>query len=221
MAVADYRNHEVVNQEEIKNMFYAFRQNNNYAIRENIIKNHLKLVLKIANRYIGMGLEFDDIVSYGNIGLMEAVDKYNPDNEENSSFASYASLWIKHEIRRALDNSRVVYSGSFERREKHVYSEIRLDAEMENDENSKSLYDIFGGTDNHFEENERNESFKYLFKEMDKLLSDIEKSVIMLKYFQNITFENIGKRYGFTKQRTEQIEKQALRKLRSIANDLF
>lgn len=220
MAVIDYRNHEVLSNEEINKLFNAYFEKHDYIAREMIIKSNLKLVLKIANRYTNMGMEFEDLVSCGNIGLMKAVDKFNPCNEENASFATYASLWIKEEMRRALDYSRVVYSGSYERREKNPYAEIRLDKEVD-DDNERSMYDIFGGNDNQFEEMEKEESIKHLMKEMESLLSDMEKTVIMMKYFQNITFENIGKRYGYTKQRIEQIEKNALRKLRSIANDLF
>lgn len=70
--------------------------------REEMIRSNLRLVISIAKRYANMGLSFSDLVEEGNIGLMRAVEKFNP--ERGYRFSTYASWWIKQAIMRALSN---------------------------------------------------------------------------------------------------------------------
>ncbi len=70
--------------------------------REQMIRGNLRLVISIAKRYSNMGLAFSDLVEEGNIGLMRAVEKFNP--ERGYRFSTYASWWIKQAIMRALSN---------------------------------------------------------------------------------------------------------------------
>ena len=70
--------------------------------REHMIKANLRLVVKIAREYEGLGLPLLDLINEGNIGLMKAVDRF--DTKRGAKFSTYASLWIKQTIRRALTN---------------------------------------------------------------------------------------------------------------------
>ncbi len=70
--------------------------------RHQMIRSNLRLVISIAKRYSNMGLSFSDLVEEGNIGLMRAVEKFNP--ERGYRFSTYASWWIKQGIMRALSN---------------------------------------------------------------------------------------------------------------------
>lgn len=72
------------------------------AARHQMIRSNLRLVISIAKRYSNMGLAFSDLVEEGNIGLMRAVEKFNP--ERGYRFSTYASWWIKQAIMRALSN---------------------------------------------------------------------------------------------------------------------
>jgi len=67
-----------------------------------MIRSNLRLVISIAKRYANLGLMFSDIVEEGNIGLMRAVDKFDP--ERGYRFSTYGSWWIKQAIMRALSN---------------------------------------------------------------------------------------------------------------------
>lgn len=70
--------------------------------RHKMIRCNLRLVISISKRYANMGLAFSDLVEEGNIGLMRAVEKFNP--ERGYRFSTYASWWIKQAIMRALSN---------------------------------------------------------------------------------------------------------------------
>ncbi len=74
--------------------------------RTRMIQSNLRLVAKIAKDYSGRGIDFLDLVSEGNIGLMKAVDRYDP--ERGVKFSTYAAWWIKNGMRRALATSSTV-----------------------------------------------------------------------------------------------------------------
>ncbi len=70
--------------------------------REHMIKANLRLVVKIARDYEGIGLPLLDLISEGNIGLMKAVERFDP--KKGGKLSTYGSWWIKQSIKRALAN---------------------------------------------------------------------------------------------------------------------
>jgi RNA polymerase primary sigma factor len=70
--------------------------------REEMIKANLRLVVKIARDYDGLGLPLLDLISEGNIGLMKAVERFDP--TKGAKLSTYACWWIKQSIKRALAN---------------------------------------------------------------------------------------------------------------------
>ena len=70
--------------------------------RDHMIRANLRLVVKIAKDYSNYGLPLADLISEGNMGLMKAVEKYDP--EKGGKLSTYASWWIKQSIKRALSN---------------------------------------------------------------------------------------------------------------------
>src|SRR6202047_4139130 len=67
-----------------------------------MIKANLRLVVKIAHDYANLGLPILDLVSEGNIGLMKAVERFDP--AKGGKLSTYAAWWIKQSIKRALAN---------------------------------------------------------------------------------------------------------------------
>lgn len=70
--------------------------------RSKLIRSNLRLVVKIAHDFKGLGLPLLDLISEGNIGLMRAVEKFDP--TKGAKLSSYAAWWIKQSMRRALAN---------------------------------------------------------------------------------------------------------------------
>lgn len=72
------------------------------AARKRMIESNLRLVVKIARRYMERGLPFLDLIEEGNLGLMHAVKKFDP--ERGFRFSTYATWWIRQTIERAIMN---------------------------------------------------------------------------------------------------------------------
>ncbi|VTR92605.1 rna polymerase sigma factor : RNA polymerase sigma factor OS=uncultured planctomycete GN=HGMM_F09D09C22 PE=3 SV=1: Sigma70_r1_2: Sigma70_r2: Sigma70_r3: Sigma70_r4 [Gemmata massiliana] len=71
--------------------------------RDRMVRANLRLVVNIARGYTGKGLALDDLVSEGNMGLLRAVEGFEP--SMNTRFSTYASYWIKQSIKRAIVNT--------------------------------------------------------------------------------------------------------------------
>ena len=86
--------------EEVK--FARLSLQGDMAARNRMIRSNLRLVVKIARRYINRGLSLLDLIEEGNLGLIRAVEKFDP--ERGFRFSTYATWWIRQNIERALMN---------------------------------------------------------------------------------------------------------------------
>jgi RNA polymerase primary sigma factor len=75
--------------------------------RQRLIEKNLRLVVSVAKKYRGYGLPFEDLIQEGNIGLMKAVEKYDPDR--GFRFSTYATWWVRQAVQRAVaDKGRTI-----------------------------------------------------------------------------------------------------------------
>lgn len=93
--------YDILTDEEEKELFKKLKEGSEDA-RTEIINRNLKLVVAIAKRYKGSGLQFQDLIQEGAFGLMAAVDKFNVDL--GYKFSTYATYWIRQAITKAIIN---------------------------------------------------------------------------------------------------------------------
>jgi len=89
--------------EEERELGWKIINDNCPQARERMIRSNLRLVVSIAKNYGGRGLSLTDLIEEGNIGLMRAVEGFDP--AQGARFSTYASWWIKQAIKRALINA--------------------------------------------------------------------------------------------------------------------
>lgn len=225
--------------------------------RERLINSNLRLAAKIANDYAGYGLDVEDLICEGNIGLLDAVEKFDP--EYGVRFSTYSSWWIKRRIKGALGNqSRTI------RIPLHVLQKLRdVDrAEIESitDPRAREALGIsaekiaelrqasqpVASLDNHssadgtgfqhigaaiqdesvaipseaVEQKERVEDLGRLLS----ILSAREREVIISRFGIDggdpQTLEEIGTRFGVSRERIRQIQKSGMNKLRRAMKKL-
>jgi RNA polymerase primary sigma factor len=95
--------------------------------RKRLVEKNLRLVVTVAKKYRGMGLPFEDLIQEGNVGLIKAVDKFDP--ERGYKFSTYAVWWIRQAVQRAVaDKGRTirvpVHMGEKIRKMARAYNEL-------------------------------------------------------------------------------------------------
>lgn len=234
------------------------------AARDQMIRANLRLVVKIARDYEHCGLDLLDLINSGNIGLMVAVDKFNP--KFGAKLSTYASWWIKQAIKRALSNESRTVRLPVHMDEKigklHATTE-RLKTELGRDPDDALLaaemkitlkrvrsirssskvmvsfddpvlgFDKEGLTlgDSLSDENQRPadevmlnntsvQTLKFLLAQLDPRESTILRCRFGLDNNHEQTLEEIGQKYGISRERVRQVQNVALAKLRRMMDKI-
>jgi len=89
--------------EEEVALSHLVREQDDEEARKALIESNLRLVISLAKKFLGLGLTFQDLIQEGNLGLIEAVEKFDP--ERGCRFATYATWWIRQAVIRGLANN--------------------------------------------------------------------------------------------------------------------
>ncbi len=193
------------------------------AALEILIKHNLRLVIKIAQSYQNVGLDFDDIVSEGNIGLIEAATRY--DGDKGNRFSTYASWWIKQSILFAISQK-----GRQIRLPMNVINDMRKILGKIEIERSISLDTTVSEDDDRSNENffpaecvytkeENKEYAKFFVKKCIDCVNERDREIVLAYYGIDREYElskdDISERYGLTRTRVNQILKSSISSIRT------
>jgi RNA polymerase primary sigma factor len=229
------------------------------AARDHMISANLRLVVKIAHDYKDFGLPFLDLISEGNIGLIKAVERFDP--RKGGKLSTYAAWWIKQSIKRALANQsktirlpvHLVDKISKMRRTAMALAEdygreptdeelayelgipvnkvahlksvsIRpasLDAPIGEDGESATFGEIVGDEnaispyENVREHNLRSD-LDQMINSLDKREAEILRMRFGLDGRDELTLEEVGRKFKVTRERVRQLQNLALQKIRKL-----
>jgi RNA polymerase sigma factor (sigma-70 family) len=252
------RKHRILSRQEEAVLSGRIREGDEAAWEE-LVRCNLRLVISIARRYVGQGLELSDLVQEGNLGLMRAARGF--DAAFGRKFSTYATWWIKQAVGRAIANKASLiriplHAADTERMVNAARNRFRATTGREpsveelSEFSGKSVqevsiavgirkavvsYDMPVGPDEEgrlcdllaeetedctageFEDHALKDCVRALLAE----LSERERYVVIRRYGLDggrcTTLKDIGQELGVTRERVRQIEKIALRKLRSHA----
>ena len=158
---------------------------------EDLVLGNLRLVVHIAKQYQGMGIDLDDLIHEGTIGLCQARDKYDP---SKGKFSVHAALWIKATIRQALnEKSRTIRVPSYLSGNSDVHPTItQLDSTYQGYEPASVERDI----------NEEDAAYKIqmLIKRLKPKQAEIVKMKFGIGYEEEWDSVDIAKELGLTVQ---------------------
>lgn len=221
----EIKNYKSFSLNEEKTLWEDYKKNNNIASRDKLFKANCKFVVNVAKAFKGRGVSLYDLIAEGNLGLLKAIDRYNP--EHNVKIFSYGVWWIKQAMMEAIEKRNFIPS-----------EELPTDKEIDDnqfDECDGSLNDTDDVLPEIFINEENDEASRT--EEQQKIINDALKKVskrdasLLLEYYglngKPKTLEEIGLKYNLTKERVRQINKKTLRKMRvemlnnSITMDIY
>jgi RNA polymerase primary sigma factor len=199
-------------------------KNGDPEARSHMIRANLRLVVKIAQDYANYGMPVTDLISEGNIGLMKAVERFDP--EKGGKLSTYAAWWIKQSIKRALANQSKTI-----RLPVHMVDKIAkmrriaamLTEALGREPTDEELADEIGVPRRKLAMLRPLDmlSDKNLHGELDGLLSVLderERRIIDERFGLNgrkaLTLEEVGREFGVTRERIRQLQNSALTKMR-------
>jgi RNA polymerase primary sigma factor len=231
--------------------------------REHMIKANLRLVVKIAHDYEGLGLPLLDLINEGNIGLMKSVERFDP--AKGGKLSTYGAWWIKQSIKRALANQsktirlpvhlvdkiskmrrtsmRLQEELGREPTDEELAEELQtstsrvaamrtaairpasLDAPISDDEDSNNYSEIVPdeNASNPYDQLE-DKTVNSMLEEMVTKLDPREATILRYRFGldggSEKTLEEVGEKFGVTRERVRQIQNIALRKMRKMIEKL-
>jgi len=258
--LAEVRRYPFLSKEEELALFREYQTTDSRESAVKLILSNLRVSVSIAAEYLHTGADHMDLIQEGNVGLMQAIKKFDP--TKNVRFHAYSAWWVRAYILRYLLNTyRLVKVGTTQDQRKLFYNlrkekakleregfapdaklladrlnvserdvvemdqrmgswEVSLDQPLTHDADSGTLLDILPAQEAPADEQLANLQLRRLFRkklaEFSKTLAERDQDILRNRILSEtpVTLEDLGRKYGITKERTRQLEARLIDRLR-------
>ncbi|ALA57723.1 sigma-70 family RNA polymerase sigma factor [Nitrospira moscoviensis] len=257
--LAEVRRYPYLTKEEELMLFHEYRTQGSREAAVKLILANLRVSVAIASEYLHTGADHLDLIQEGNVGLMQAIKKFDP--TKNVRFYAYAAWWSRaYILRYLLNNFRLVKIGTTQDQRKLFYNlkkekskleregfapdtklladrlnvrerdVIEMDQRLGNwelsldqpigEEQDSTLLDILPSqqvaADDQIADNELRVLFRKKLAEFTKTLDEREEDILRNRLLSEtpLTLDDLGAKYGVTKERTRQLEARIIKRLR-------
>jgi RNA polymerase sigma-32 factor len=257
--LAEIRRYPYLSKEEELRLFHEYHAQGSREAAVKLIMANLRVSVAIASEYLHTGADYMDLIQEGNIGLMQAIKKFDP--TKNVRFYAYAAWWSRaYILRYLLNNYRLVKIGTTQDQRKLFYNlkkekakleregfapdtklladrlnvrerdviemdqrlgnwELSLDQPIGEDQDGR-LLDIIPSQQIPADEQIADRQLKTLFRaklaEFIKTLEERDEDILRNRILSEnpLTLDDLGDKYGITKERTRQLETRIIKRLR-------
>jgi RNA polymerase sigma-32 factor len=257
--LAEVRRYPYLSKEEELQLFHEYRTHGSREAAVKLIMANLRVSISIAAEYLHTGADHMDLIQEGNIGLMQAIKKFDP--AKNVRFYAYAAWWSRaYILRYLLNNYRLVKIGTTQDQRKLFYNlkkekakleregfspdtklladrlnvrerdviemdqrlgnwELSLDQPIGEDRES-NLLDVLPAqqiaADEQIADNQLKSLFRAKLAEFIKTLEERDEDILRNRILSEtpLTLDDLGGKYGITKERTRQLEARIIKRLR-------
>ena len=258
--LAEVRRYPFLSKEEELALFREYQTKDSREAAVKLILSNLRVSVSIAAEYLHTGADHMDLIQEGNVGLMQAIKKFDP--TKNVRFYAYAAWWVRAYILRYLLNThRLVKVGTTQDQRKLFYNlrkekakleregfapdaklladrlnvserdvvemdqrlgswEVSLDQPLAQDNDGGTLLDILPAQEAPADEQLASLQLRRLFRkklaEFSRTLSERDEDILRNRILSEtpVTLEDLGQKYGITKERTRQLEARLIKRLR-------
>jgi RNA polymerase sigma-32 factor len=260
--LAEVRRYPFLSKEEELALFREYQTKGSREAAVKLILSNLRVAVAIASEYLHTGADFMDLIQEGNVGLLQAIKKFDP--TRNVRFHAYAAWWVRAYILRYLLNTyRLVKVGTTQDQRKLFYNlrkekakleregfipdaklladrlqvserdvvemdqrmgswEMSLDQPLTSDSDGGTLLDVLPSQETPVDEQLAKLEIRRLFRkklaEFSRTLSERDEDILRNRILSEtpVTLEDLGKKYGITKERTRQLEARLIHRLREF-----
>jgi len=210
----DLKKYKPLKRDEERKLLIEYKEHNDMVARQKLITSNLRYACSLVNKYNGQGVPMSDLIEEANCGLIESIDKY--DINQNVKIITYAKWNIEYKLQEAIrQKNKIKESDINETTESNnitcdVISDSECDEEKYDGVLNKPSIDDY---DNNIVASTK------LVEDVMGILNEKERDFLTMyygvgDYNKEHTYQEIGNKYGITKERVRQVLEKVMRKLR-------
>jgi RNA polymerase primary sigma factor len=192
-------------------------KNGNLNSKNKLVKSNLKYVVQVSKKYQGMGIDLDDLISFGSIGLVISIDRFDLNNDVK--FITFAIYYVRAEIKKSLnDLSRLVRIPSHKTKVDNKYLKT-YNLSLSDDENINMCDKI--QYDTQIEENSLNIDINRSLNYLPDKQRDVIKMYYGIDYNKPKTMDEIALELNISNERVRQLIRRGEKLLYEVSNNIL